>query len=113
LVDETVVLGEVGWVEQSEARGVRIGERVPVDEDLRLVPSVSRVERPEAGGIGIAHLEGLAGEGIEVVRLAVADVISGMFRVQPNSIAKTSRHTAAVDLTFAASPMSLLGPRRH
>jgi hypothetical protein len=75
LVDVMAVLGEVGAVEQFEAPGVSIGKLVAVYEDRRLVPSVSRVQCLEAGGVGVSHLESLAGEGVQVVDLAVFDVV--------------------------------------
>jgi hypothetical protein len=66
---------------------------------------VGSVEQFEAPGVGVGHLESLAGEGVQVVDLAAFDVdpalskreFGGLFRLQASSIAIASRQIAAVD----------------
>jgi len=77
LIDMVAILGQTRTVEQLEGRGVGVGKRHTVEEDVGPVDPVGRVERREGVGVGIGDFDRIAREGLEVVDLAGPDVVAG------------------------------------
>jgi hypothetical protein len=77
LEDVVTVLREAGPVEQFEGRDVGVGKGKAVDEDMGFIAAVGGVERLECRGVGVVDFERFAWKGIELVHLAVPDVVAG------------------------------------